>query len=301
MTILFAGCADRGSPKAKTRAPLNIQQPQFLESQLSDIASLARGRVGVFASVIETNETIASLNPRDHFPMQSVYKLPICMAVLKQVDEGKIRLDQKVKIAKEDYVPEAAHSPIRDKYPTGTELTVDDLVRFALSESDGSASDVLLKLAGGSATVQLFINNLQVTGMIVLNTEKELAQDWQAQYRNSATPEAAVALLRALYEQRGLSQSSRALLLKYMTESKPGAKRLKGLFPEGTAVAHKTGTSGTENGITAATNDIGIVTLPSGKHLTIAVFVSDSPADDSIREGVIARAAKLIFDSVNAK
>jgi beta-lactamase class A len=223
------------------------------------------------------------------------------MAVLKQVDEGKIRLDQKVKIAKEDYVPEAAHSPIRDKYPKGTELTVDDLVRFALSESDGTASDVLLKVAGGSATVQLFINNLQVTGMIVLNTEKELAQDWQAQYRNSATPEAAVALLRALYEQRGLSESSRALLLKYMTESKPGAKRLKGLFPEGTAVAHKTGTSGTENGITAATNDIGIVTLPSGKHIAIAVFVSDSPADDSIREGVIARAGKLIFDSVNAK
>jgi len=85
-----------------------------------------------------------------------------------------------------------------------------------------------------------------------------------------------------------------------MTESKPGAKRLKGL-PEGTVVAHKTGTSGTENGITAATNDIGIVTLPSGKHLAIAVFVSDSPADDSIREGVIARAAKLVFDSVNAK
>jgi beta-lactamase class A len=301
MTILLAGCADKGAPKAKTPAPINTQQPQFLESLLSDIASPARGRVGVFASVIETNETIASLNPRDHFPMQSVYKLPICMAVLKQVDAGMIRLDQKVKIAREDYVPGAAHSPIRDKYPKGTELTVDDLIRFALSESDGTASDVLLKLAGGSATVQMFINDLQVTDIVVLNTEKELAQDWQAQYRNSATPEAAAALLRALYEQRELSESGRALLLKYMTESKPGAKRLKGLLPEGTVVAHKTGTSGTQNGITAATNDIGIVTLPSGKHLVIAVFVSDSTADDSIREGVIARAAKLIFDSVNAK
>jgi beta-lactamase class A len=219
------------------------------------------------------------------------------MAVMKQVDEGKLRLDQKVKIVKDDYVPAAAHSPIRDKYPKGTQLTVNELVRFALLESDGTASDVLLKLAGGRAPVQKYVNDLGITDMTVLDTEKELAKDWQAQYRDSATPESAVALLRALYEQKGLSESSRALVLKYMTESTPGAKRLKGLLPEGTEVAHKTGTSGTHDGITAATNDIGIVTLPNGKHLAIAVFVSDSPADDSVREGVIAKVAKLIFDS----
>ena len=84
-----------------------------------------------------------------------------------------------------------------------------------------------------------------------------------------------------------------------MTESKPGAKRLKGLLPRGTVIAHKTGTSGTENGMTAATNDIGIITLPSGRHLAIAVFVSDSPADEATREGVIARIAKAVFDSVS--
>jgi beta-lactamase class A len=82
-----------------------------------------------------------------------------------------------------------------------------------------------------------------------------------------------------------------------MIESTPGAKRLKRLLPAGTIVAHKTGTSGTEKGITAATNDIGIITLPGGKHLAIAVFVSDSPADDATREGVIARIAKAVWDS----
>jgi len=257
--------------------------------------------VGVLAVVIESNERVGALNPQDRFPMQSVYKLPICMAVMEQIDEGKLRIDQKVKIAKEDYVPAAAHSPIRDKYPKGTELTVNDLVRFALSESDGTASDVLLKLAGGRTPVQKYLTDLGITDMIILNTEKELAQDRQVQYENSATPEAGVALLRALYEQKGLSESSRALVLKYMTESTPGAKRLKGLLPEGTVVAHKTGTSGMLDWITAATNDIGIITLPNGKHLAIAVFVSDSPADESVREGVIAKLAKLIFDSIGAK
>jgi len=51
-------------------------------------------------------------------------------------------------------------------------------------------------------------------------------------------------------------------------------------------------------GITAATNDIGIITLPNGRHLAIAVFVSDSPTDEVTREGVIARIAKAIWDKL---
>src|SRR2546422_9430330 len=65
-------------------------------------------------------------------------------------------------------------------------------------------------------------------------------------------------MLRALHERRGLSEQSQELLPKLMAESPTGPKRLKGLLPAGTVVAHKTGTSGTENGVTAATNDIGI-------------------------------------------
>jgi beta-lactamase class A len=297
--LLLAGCGHRDSAPATSLAPSQTPQQQFLRDELSQIAAPAQGRMGVFAVLIETNQTVASLNSDDDFPMQSVYKLPICMAIMKQVDEGKLTLDQKIKIAKQDYVPEAAYSPIRDKNPNGAELTVNELVRFALSESDGTASDVLMKLAGGNAAVQAYLNSLPLAGIIVLNTEKELAHDWQAQYRNSAKPASAVDLLRALYEHRALSESSRGLLLQDMEESTPGAKRLRGLLPQGTVVAHKTGTSGTQKGITAATNDIGIVTLPNGKHLAIAVFVSDSPADEAGREAVIAKAAKLVFDTAH--
>jgi len=272
-----------------------------LQPQLTQIASLAKGRVGVHAVVLETQEALASLNARDHFPMQSVYKFPIAMAVLKQVDDRKLKLDQKVRIMKTDYVGPAAHSPIRDKYPNGAELTVDELLRYAVSESDGTASDVLMKLAGDNTAVQTYLNSLSITDLIVLNTEKELSQDWTAQYRNYASPESAVALLRAFFERRGLSESSQTLLLKYMIQSTPGAKRLKGLLPSGTIVAHKTGTSGTQKGITAATNDIGIITLPNGYHLAIAVFVSDSPADEETREGVIAKIAKAVYDAAGER
>ena len=50
------------------------------------------------------------------------------------------------------------------------------------------------------------------------------------------------------------------------------------------------------DGITSATNDIGIITLPNGTHLAVAVFVSDSSADEATRESVIARIAKAAWD-----
>src|SRR2546429_3997324 len=73
----------------------NDQQIQAVEDlklrdQIEQIAAAAKGRVGVAAVVLETGATV-SLNPYDHFPMQSVYKLPIGMAVMKQVDAGKSR------------------------------------------------------------------------------------------------------------------------------------------------------------------------------------------------------------------
>jgi beta-lactamase class A len=266
-----------------------------LEEQIGQIAGEAKGHVGVAAVVLETGDAV-SLNAHDHFPMQSVYKLPIGMAVLRQVDEGKIKIDQRVRVEKSDFVGARAHSPIRDQNPKGVELSVGELLRYAVSESDGTASDVLLGLVGGVDAVNNFLSEIKVGELVVANTEKEIGSDWQTQYRNWASPDAAINLLRALYERRGLSQQSQSLLLKLLTESTPGAKRLKGLLPKGTAVAHKTGTSNTQDGITAATNDIGIITLPNGHHLAIAVFVSDSPTDEATREGVIAKVARAVWD-----
>ena len=300
LVLSLGGCSGKSAATPTVaRTDSSNAQPNPLQQEITAIVALAKGRVGVSAVVLETGETVAALNSQDHFPMQSVYKLPISMAVMKQVDAGKIKLEQKVKVAKEDYVGSAAHSPIRDEYPHGAELTVNDLLRFALSESDGTASDVLMKLAGGPGAVQAFLTELGIKDLIVLDTEQSFTQDHSLQYRNFATPGSAVALLRALYEHRGLSESSQALVLRFMTESTPGPRRLKGLLPAGTNVAHKTGTSGTENGMTAATNDIGIITLPNGKHLAIAVFVSDSPADEAMREGTIAKIAKAVWDSMN--
>lgn len=267
-----------------------------LSDEIQRIARAAQGRVGVAAAVLETGESVA-LNADHRFPMQSVYKLPIGMAVLRQVDRGVLRLDQKARVQPSDFVSARQHSPIRDAHPRGgVELSVRDLLRFMVSESDGTACDVLLGLMGGPTAITRYLRGLGVTGIVVANTEKEIGSDESTQYRNWATPKAAVALLRALHEGRGLSQSSRALLLRLMTQTSTGPRRIKGLLPARAVVAPKTGTSRTVNGRTAATNDVGLVTLPNGRHLALAVFVADSRANDAAREGVIAKIARAAWD-----
>lgn len=111
-----------------------------------------------------------------------------------------------------------------------------------------------------------------------------------------ATPDAMAGLLRDLQKGKGLSASSRCLLLGLMTTSKTGTDRIKGLLPKGTVVAHKTGSSGTVNGLTRATNDAGLVTLPDGRHLAIVVFVSDTRVDETTRDTVIAKIARGAWD-----
>lgn len=266
-----------------------------LEKQFAEIAKESKGKVGVAAVVLETGEN-ASLNGGDRFPMQSVYKLPIAMAVLKQVDDGKLSMDQEVEITKNDFVSAGQRSLIRDANPSGTKMKLWQIIEAAVAESDGTASDVLLRLAGGPSEVQKYVAEAGVTEMAIKNTEKEFAQDWKVQYENYTTPQAAIALLTELKNPRTVPVEKLSLIRDFMNESPTGPNRIRGLLPESTYVAHKTGTSGARDGITAATNDIGIIYFPNGKYMAIAVFVSDSPADEKTREAVIARIAKAAWD-----
>jgi beta-lactamase class A len=308
--IIICACNAASTPQANliasSPAPAASQKPtppdkqiDALRKQLEQIASEAKGRVGVAAEVLETGESV-SLNPHGQFPMQSVYKLPIAMAVLAQVDNGKLNLEQQVRVEKSDFVRLGQASPVRDKYPNGVELTISELLRFTVSESDGTTSDVLLKLVGAEAVTK-YLNELGINEIVIVNSEKEIGRDRETQYRNWASPHGAVQLLRSLHERRGLSEQSQQLLFKHMTETPTSAKRLKGLLPKTVVVAHKTGTGGVYDGVAPATNDIGLITLPDGRHLAIAVFVSDARADLATREGVIARIAKAIWDQFTQK
>jgi beta-lactamase class A len=249
----------------------------------------------VAVAFIGADET-AAFKGTDRFPMQSVYKLPIGMTVLHQVDQGKLKLDQKVKVSPAEYVRRGQHSPIRDQHPRGVELSLGEILRLAVSESDGTASDVLMRVAGGPAVIQSYLKDLGIEGIRVVNTEKEIGSGRDVQYQNWATPESAVALLKIIAAGRSFSPENQTLLLKLMTDTPTGLRRIKGMLPPGTVVAHKTGTGGMVDGISRATNDIGLVTLPDGQQLAIAVFVSDTRLATSASEDVIARLSRAAWD-----
>ncbi|WP_245950784.1 class A beta-lactamase [Chitinophaga dinghuensis] len=248
--------------------------------------------------MLETNDTI-SFNRDLRLPMQSVYKFPISMAVLDQVDKGRLTLHQPIKIEKADLTTDGV-SPLRDKYPNGgVSLTIDELLDYNIRSSDGSACDILLKVLGGPAAANKYIHQLGIKDINIATTEEAQVQqnDAKTQYKNWCTPSAMTLLLEKFYLKPLLSDSSKRYLYHLMATSGPGKRRLKAQLPAGTEIAHKTGTSWTIEGITAATNDAGIITLPNGKHVAITVFVSDAKASEAEREGTIAAIAKAVWDA----
>ena len=277
---------------------LVFKEDEELQRRFSEIAGAAQGKVGVYALLIEENRSV-SFNGNERFAMQSVVKLPVAMAVFRRVSEGELKLDDKIEFSKNDFVNPGQRSPLRDKNPNGGSATVDELMRLAVSESDGTACDVLTRIAGGPAGLQAYIGGLGISEIKAPRTHKEFGRDWAMQYENWATPEAAVDLLVIINRGGGGLGPHKELLIKHMTEGPTGMNRLKRMLPAGTPVAHKTGTGGTRDGVTSATNDVGIITLPNGNHIAIAVFVGDSRADEEAREAVIARAGKAAWDTWN--
>ncbi|MDQ6624338.1 MAG: class A beta-lactamase, partial [Verrucomicrobiota bacterium] len=242
-----------------------------LGEKFAAVAQRTPGHIGAAAMLLETGAT-AAVHGVEHFPMQSVYKLPIAMAILQRIDKGELKLKQKILVTKDDLVPPSIYSPWRDEHPEGNvEVTIAELLTRTMILSDGTTSDVLMRIAGGAAAVEKYLQALGVNDIAVATTEKEMGHDNAAQYRNWATPAAFLQLLRSLHEGGALSDTSRAFLIDLMTKSKTGPQRLRGLLPGEAIVAHKTGTSGTHDGLTAATNDVGLITLPNGKHIAVAV------------------------------
>jgi beta-lactamase class A len=276
-------------------------QPAALRQKIEQVARAARGDVGVAVLHLERGDTL-SVRGKGHFPTQSVYKFPVAMAVLHQVDRGKLSLDQKIHLTRRDLLPNT-HSPLRDKYPDAdVNVSLAEILRYTVSLSDNNGCDVLFRLLGGTGAVDQYVRSLGVKGMAIAATEEQMHQAWDVQYTNWSEPVAMAALLKVFYERKHLSRASADLLWKLMVETPTGAGRIKGLLPKETVVAHKTGTSGTnDQGVAAATNDAGIVTLPNGEHVAIVVFVANATADLKTREEVIARISRAVWDEFTAK
>lgn len=276
----------------------SAQTTDSLQQKIQQIVSTKNAEVGVSIVGNKGKDTV-NLNGEQHFPMQSVFKFHIALAMLSEIDRGKFSLNQKIKIEQKDLLPNL-YSPIREKYPKGASLKISEILEYTVSESDNIGCEVLLRLLGGPQVVEdYFIKNNFKNVSIKIN-EEVMQNNWDLQFQNWTTPKAANEVLSSFYynDKKLLSKKSHKFIWKVMRETETGQDRLKGQLPDGTIVAHKTGSSGTNKttGITAAVNDVGIVFLPDGQHFFISVFVTNSKENAETNERIIADIAKAAWD-----
>lgn len=299
---------------------------QDLQSELHQLTDHFDGRLGV--CVRSASGTI-EVNGGQPFSLQSVMKLVVGMAVMDAIDKDGWRLDEQVVVRKQDlslYVQPIAKLVTTD----GFQATIGDLVRRGIVDSDSAAADILVKKLGGPAKVQAFLDRKGIRGVRFDRDEKHLQTEivglqwrpdyvdpdvlqratdavpkdvrdaaykrYQADLRDTATPEGMASLLQALASGQLLSADSTKYLLEIMAATKTFPDRLKAGLTTGWTLGHKTGTSGSWEGVTAASNDVGILIAPDGARISVVVFIADSRASEKDRAALMARISKSVIN-----
>lgn len=274
-------------------------QTSLLEQKINSVIKNKKATVGISVLGFE-NGFKYDKNGDKKLPMQSVFKFHIAAAVLNAVDQGKLSLDQKIMLDKSNLL-ENTWSPLRDKYPAGNvEIPLSEVIEYTVAKSDNNGCDILLKLLGGTQVVQKFMDSKGVKGFQIKYNEEDMHKDWNVQYENYSTTKSAADVLKKFYDGKLLSKKSTAYLMKVMLSTSTGLNKIVEQLPKNTPVARKTGASGKNKaGLTGAENEIGIVTLPNGKHYALAVFVSNSMETDAVNCRMISDISKEVWEYFN--
>ena len=246
---------------ALAEAPLRLKS---LEQQLSWLAAANPGNVGIAALDLKTGELV-SIHGDTPFPMASTVKVAVAANYLSQVEFGRRSLDDTI-------AGRSARS----------------LMEAMLIHSDNRATDILMRDLGGPGTLQKWLTQQGVTGLRIDRNIASLLASPRDLYdvRDSSTPRAMVNLLRKIDSGALLRPASRSYLLDLMARCQTGKNRIRGLLPSGTLVQHKTGT------LSNYTSDVGFITLQDGRRVAVAMFARAG----TDRPGIIARAARMVFD-----
>jgi beta-lactamase class A len=307
-----------------------VPRASLVEAEVGRIASKVPGRVGVAAIHLESRRLLA-FNGTERFPMASVYKVPIVIEALARVERGDLELDKTtLAVLPEDQRPGSGQLSELFRSP-GVALSLRNLIRLALIKSDNTASDLVLRFAGGPKAVTKGIRRLGIMDMRVDRSTLQMILAWDgleeafadrafsmAEYetlavhltleekklaaavasidvRDTSTPTAMARLLEKIWNGEALRGEMRTFLLETMAESN-GSRRLRGMLPPGLdRPPHKTGTMW--GGGLSTVNDAGIIELPEGAgHLAIAVFINQAEEDVLELENVIAQITRLLVD-----
>lgn len=294
-----------------------------LHRRILDYTSKYSGKMGVAIKHLEGGKEMV-LQADEFFPMASTYKLPILVEVMYQVSEGKLSLDEMIEIKREHL--HVGSGTLSDLFiEPGVSLSVRNVIDLMMWISDNSATDLLL-VRVGAGNVNRRLKTLGVDGIVVNRTTQELILDklgleyskystalWKdieeplkqlsreekdrandnfnKEKKDVSTPRAMNLLLAKLHRGEIVSTDVSNRILEIMKKCQTGRARIRGLLPQETVVAHKTGTIG------QTTNDVGIIYLPhGGGHLAISLFAKEMNEETSEVEKLLAEISRLAFD-----
>ena len=306
---------------------LFLALPLFASDRLNDeiarLAKISDGVVGMSAVHVETNRRV-SFHGADRFPMASTFKVPIAVQLLSRVDAGEVKLDQMVTVEPHDLHPGSGTLSNLFNKP-GVALSVRNLLELMLLISDNSATDMVLRIAGGPEAVTSKMRAIGINGINVNRPTVGLISDWigatpppenswtpelwgklyqsvpadqkraaaekfNHDDRDTAQPEAMAALLEKINARKLHKAETADLLLDIMRRCQTGDARIKGMLPPDTIIAHKTGSIG------GSINDVGILTLPGNAgHVVLTVFVKEASKPE-VSERTIAQISRAVYD-----
>jgi beta-lactamase class A len=294
-------------PAAAPAAP-RVPPSPALVALIEGLGKAFPGHVGIAVESVDDGWTV-NWNGSELFPQQSVSKLWVAMTMLDAIDRGKVGLDTPVTIRKQDLT--LFHQPIAALVTgDGYQSTLRELFTRAMTQSDNTANDSVLRTVGGSDAVRgflarRFIANIRFGPGERLLQSKTAGLEWSqdmafgrqfyaararlpraarekaldAYVANPPDGAAPVAIVHALAKlKRGemLSPASTSLLLETMGDAKTGPKRVKGGVPSGWHYMHKTGTGQELGARQAGYNDVGVMVAPDGSAYAIAVMIGDT-------------------------
>jgi beta-lactamase class A len=292
-------------PATPERARPAPPAPQFISDRIDQLGQGFDGRVGIAVKSIDDGWS-TGWKANELYPQQSVSKLWVSITALDAVDKGRIRLDQPVTLTRDDLT--LFHQPIAEQIMAGPyTTTVGDLLVRAITTSDNTANDKLMRSVGGPAAVRAMIRAKHLGAIRFYNGERALQSriaglTWNPAYSignafytardalpatarqaafdryvadpyDGASPGAIVSALARLKRGELLSPASTAYLLDTMSRTHTGPNRLKGGLAPGWVLNHKTGTGQVLGQAQAGYNDIGILTAPDGRSYSVAVMI----------------------------
>ncbi len=266
-----------------------------LAERLSKFIEDKNADIGV--AIITTSDTIL-INGNSLFPMMSIYKFPIALAVADKCRRDGISFSEMCEVHSSD-IRFDTYSPmikVYDNQKSTFTITLEDLLKYSLQLSDNNASDILLKWLGGAHVVRNYIHSLGYYDINICHTETELHDSIALCYQNSSTPLAMASLMNQFNNE--LSDVYSTQLQRIMAQCSTGQDRLPAPFSNTRdTIIHKTGTGFTlPDGRLMAINDTGYIKLKNGYSYSIAVFISNSQYNEAETVAIIANISKIVRD-----